>query len=253
VKLGDEGCLNTFSHPRLVFIIVLAFAQSMPRKKSTGFCLFHNGNHYFIPMGKMDQSPKGDLVWGFGEKGEHITFHNSRQIHYKDENGNYILLNKPGSLKLLIESYKPIFEPFQEINTTERKFIINLLKHNQPAFRTNGCFDPNCKNRAGEALDFNEIMNLTVEYLNNNNKIFFQIEGKIEKTYDPQEIEDENNDDDIWNTIMIKSKLEKIPECKICIGKNKIQYKKRKFIWIKCPRCGGLGLDLEKLEKYKVE
>jgi hypothetical protein len=49
--------------------------------------------------------------------------------------------------------------------------------------------------------------------------------------------------------------IEKIPECNYCNDKNRIMYnkKKKEYYWKKCPRCGGLGFDLEYLEKYKVD
>ena len=29
-------------------------------------------------------------------------------------------------------------------------------------------------------------------------------------------------------------------------------HKKKRFYRVKCPRCGGLGMDLERLEKYRI-
>lgn len=226
----------------------------MPRKQSIGVCLLFKSNHYFIPMGKMDQCPEGDWVWGFGVSGEHITFHISGEVHYIDENGNKTILNKKGSLKLFYTIFKNIFEAFKYMVSPERKFHINLLKHVQPAIKNKGCFEPNCKNRVGMAIKFDELLELLTQYMNENKKTYFQIGGSVENTFDPDEDEEDEYRDVFTDIVFPKLNIEKIPNCNFCIGKKYIQYnkKKNKFFLRNCPRCGGLGFELEELEKYKV-
>jgi hypothetical protein len=228
----------------------------MSRKQSVAVCLLFKGGHYSFPIGSVKQGSEGDSYWGLGEKGEHLSFHKSGQVHYKDENRNLVLLNEPGSIKLYIEMYEPMFELFKDMNSPEKKFILNLIKHLEPSIKVNGCFDPICRNRLGMAIKFDELLELLTQYLNENKKQCFQIFGPIENEYDPNEDEEEDepeHNNKLTNVIFPHMDIEKISECKYCIGKKYIQYdkKKRKFYWVKCPRCGGIGLDVGRLEEYR--
>lgn len=224
----------------------------MPRKESTGLCLFFDGNHYCFPMGKEDHSPRGDIYWFFGKDKGYISFHPSKKIHYTDENKKRTTLNEIGSNKLYYKVIKNLFEPFNDLTNSESEFWLNLGKFIDSSVCFDGCFNLDCKNRAGWAFNFDKLMELTVEYFNKYKEQFFQIFGPIENTFDPEEIEEENNENNSFNVILASLKIEKIPECQYCIDKNKIQFKKKRFVWVKCPRCGGLGLELEKLEEYKT-
>jgi hypothetical protein len=229
----------------------------MTRKESVAVCLLFNGSHYSFPIGSVKQGSEGDSYWGLGAKGEHLSFHKSGQVHYKDENRNLVLLNEPGSIKLYIEMYKPVFNLFKEMNSPERKLTLNLLKHLEPSIKVNGCFDPNCKNRFGIAIQFDKLLELLTQYLNDNKKQWIQVFGPIYNEYDPDEDDEEDeteHNNKLTNVIFPHMDIEKISECEYCIGKKYIQYnkKKKKFFWVKCPRCGGLGLELERLEEYKV-
>jgi hypothetical protein len=99
---------------------------------------------------------------------------------------------------------------------------------------------------------------LFTEFINDNKKTLIQILGPIDTSYD-SELEyyedDEENTNEFSQILDSKLDIEEIPECKYCIKKKYIQYNKKKkmFYWVKCPRCGGLGMDLEALEKYRFD
>jgi hypothetical protein len=206
-------------------------------------------------MGKMDIGHEGDLYWIHGKNKGYTSFHKSKQVHIRDEYGKKTILNEKDSNKLFIGILQDIFEPFKEMNSPEIQFNMNLLNYVQSAFSYNGCFNPECTNRLGIAIRFDHLLELFIDFLNENREVFLQIGGPIENTFDPDEEEEvEEYSDPLTDIVFPKLKIEKIPYCKYCVGQRYIQYnnKKKRFYRYKCPRCVGLGLDMESLEKYRV-
>ena len=222
----------------------------MPRKKRFGICILFGNDHYYFRIGNIDSSPEGDVYFGLGKKGEHISFHNSFEVHYIDQNGEKTIINEEDSSKLFVDILNNFTEPFQDLNTPQKKLIIKLLNHLQPAFSFDGCFNPNCKNKGGLAIRFDVLIELSVEYLNTHKKTVLQVLGLPidENDYEEEEDDDGGPFDKIFSGLDIG----KIPKCVYCQNKRVIQYKNKKFEWLKCPRCNGLGFDLDYLKKYKI-
>lgn len=221
----------------------------MSRKKRFDFCILFYNDHYYIPFGNIHTGPKGDLYIGFGKGGEHFSFHSSLQVNYTDPDGVKTILNKRGDSKFYKDTLKNTFEPYQELNVPQRNLMIKLLKHIQPAFSPEGCFNSNCKNKGGLAIKFDELIERTLKFLNTQKETFLQLYGIPDSENQYEEEDDENNSID---TIFPTLNIEKVPECEYCENKEKIRYINEKFQWIKCPQCQGLGYDLEYLTKYKI-
>ena len=220
----------------------------MSKKMEYGICIFFQGIHYFIPGGKFDQSKNGDvyITTGDEEKGGHISLHKSGEKHYRENDGKTIPLTDEDLLQYIIDDLKQL----SEMTVPERKFVINMRETIKGVRRFGGCFDLNCRNKMGAVIDFDVLKEDYIDYLNKHRKIVHQIWGETFNKVEDEEDDFEENEK--ISQITDKMKVERIPECKYCKDKPRIMEKKKKYIWKKCPRCGGLGFDLEYLEKYRI-
>ncbi len=221
----------------------------MSKKPEYGVCFIFQNIHYYIPFGKVHIAKEGDIYYSIGdsEKGGHISQHKSGEIHYREKNGEEIKLSNEDIFQPLIDNLNQL----KDMTSTERKFVIKMLKVINAIKRYDGCFYANCNNKFGMAINFDVLRIEYIEFMNKYKKMAKQILGEI---LDKDEDEDEDyNENDKLSQILNKMKIEKIPECKYCKDKSRIYYKKKKYIWKKCPRCKGLGFDLDYLGKYRVD
>jgi hypothetical protein len=221
----------------------------MSKKIEYGVCIFFQDVHYYIPGGKFSHSKNGDIYYSIGdrEKGGHISLHKSGEKHYRENDGLTVPLTNEDLFYHIIEDLKQL----NEMTTPERKFVNNMRKRIDAFRKYNGCFNPNCKNRLGIAVNFDILQKDYIDYVNKHQKIVKQIWG---------EILDKNEEEDIivndkLSYIINKMDIEEIPKCKFCKNKSRITYNKtkKKYEWKKCPRCGGAGFDLEYLDQFRVD
>jgi hypothetical protein len=221
------------------------------KKEETGFCMRINGNDYFIQIFKTYKTKKGDqYLIPNNPDGSHFSFHKSGQIHFKNmKTGEYNLIAKDEILGPSIQVLKEFPAQMkiikEELNEEQLKILFRIILNILLCLK-NDCLNTNCNKKGGLFIDFDKLRNMLIE-LSKYNEISF----------------DEDNDEDNEDDFMMKNPISLIMEeqgyssnidfkkCKKC-GNKPLIYKYRGKTKVKqCNFCGGFGIDINSLVKYR--
>lgn len=223
----------------------------MSKKEILGFCLEIDQHHYFFPFAKIENKKSGEqYLIPNNPHGNHFSFHKSGQIHFKDlKNKKRIPIHRSDITNPIIESIDQVKDVFQIIQEGKndpdlQKALLFILRFLDCIHF--GCEKENCMNRNGISFDIDSLIELLLDYLNNEGMSFID---------EDEDLEENKNDEE---TIFYQIFNDYLPDvsdiqCPYCKSRPLIHKSHGKFKMRTCEFCKGYGIDFEEIEHYMVK